>query len=113
MKIVTACQRQPKQLRPLQNFTFFTLLRFPSVPPLRTCQGHGEDPQPTRAFQPRFIAAILPSGMGDTAVQLDAPPAEAPAVQAARKNRFPYHLLVLLALTCFAGFIRFAWIDRP
>src|SRR4051812_16125645 len=51
--------------------------------------------------------------MGDSAVQLDAPPAEAPAAQAAPKKSFPYHLLVLLALTCFAGFIRFAWIERP
>src|SRR2546421_254253 len=51
--------------------------------------------------------------MGDSAVQLDVAPAEAPAAQAARKKPFPYHLLVLLALTCFAGFIRFAWIERP
>jgi hypothetical protein len=39
--------------------------------------------------------------------------AEAPAEQVAPKKSFPYHLLVLLALTCFAGYIRFAWIDRP
>src|SRR5258706_9843147 len=51
--------------------------------------------------------------MGDSAVHLDVAPAEAPAAQAAPKKSFPYHLLVLLALTCFAGFIRFAWMERP
>src|SRR5256884_3843515 len=51
--------------------------------------------------------------MGDSAVQLDVAPAEAPAAQASPKKSFPYHLLVLLALTCFAGLIRFAWIERP
>jgi len=51
--------------------------------------------------------------MGDSLVQLDAPPDEAPAEQASPKKSFPYHLLVLLALTFFAGFIRFAWIERP
>src|SRR5688572_12656860 len=59
------------------------------------------------------MAAILSSGMGATAVQLDALPTEAPAAAQAPRKLFPYHLIILLALPCFAGFIRFAWIERP
>ena len=47
--------------------------------------------------------------MVDSVVQLEAPPAEAPTNEAAPKKPFPYHLIILFALTCFAGFIRFAW----
>ncbi|HEV8606954.1 MAG TPA: glycosyltransferase family 39 protein [Tepidisphaeraceae bacterium] len=51
--------------------------------------------------------------MGATAVQLETPPAESPQAQSTPKKPFPWRLIILLALTCFAGFIRFAWIERP
>src|SRR5205085_11343600 len=51
--------------------------------------------------------------MGESAVQLDAPPADAPQTQAVPRRKIHWHLIVLGALTCFAGFIRFAWIERP
>src|ERR1043165_8209349 len=51
--------------------------------------------------------------MGDSVAQLEAAPLEAPTSEVAPKKAFPYHLIILFALTCFAGYIRFAWIDRP
>src|SRR5437762_3184831 len=51
--------------------------------------------------------------MGDSLAQLDVAPLEAQAAAVKPQRKIPYHLIVLLFLTCFAGFIRFAWIDRP
>src|SRR5688572_6361422 len=50
------------------------------------------------------------------AVHPDSPVAEAPSQlqpESKPRSRIPWHLLTLAALTLFAFFIRFAWIDRP
>ena len=50
--------------------------------------------------------------MGEAALQLETPPTEA-QVEEKPRRKIAWHLIILFALTCFAGFIRFAWIERP
>ncbi len=51
--------------------------------------------------------------MEASAVQLEPAPTDAPQAEEKPRRQIPWHLIILFALTCFAGFIRFAWIERP
>jgi len=51
--------------------------------------------------------------MGESAIQLYAPLTEAPQPEKTPRRKVPWRLVTLLFLTIFAGFIRFAWIERP
>jgi len=57
-------------------------------------------PQPTP--QPPAPAPDVPSEK-----------AAEPPTRLARLRRLPWHGIILFALTCFAAFLRFGWIDRP